>query len=71
MQLNPKKWKFAVLVWLAIYPLISLIMIFLGPVLMQIAVPLRTLLITFILVPTMVYAIIPSIQTNFHDWLRK
>jgi antibiotic biosynthesis monooxygenase (ABM) superfamily enzyme len=67
----PRKHKLALLVWMGIYPLVTLISVVLGPVLAQLPILLRTLVMTLILVPVMVYGIIPFIQTRFGAWLRK
>lgn len=68
----PKKWKMAIVIWLAIYPLITLIFVLFGKQLMQIEpLPLRTLAITIIAVPTMVFVLMPNIQKLLHKWLFK
>lgn len=68
----PKKWKMAIVIWLAIYPLITLIFALIGKQLMQIhPLPLRTLIITLIVVPTMVFILIPTLQKILHNWLTK
>ncbi len=68
--MQPPKYKTAIVVWLAIYPLITLILWALGPYLAQIPLALRTLLLTVILVPTMVYALIPLWQRLLAKWLK-
>ena len=68
----PKKWKMAIVIWLAIYPLITLILAVLGKPLMQVnPLPLRTLIITVIAVPTMVFILIPTLQKILKNWLQK
>lgn len=68
----PKKWKMAVVIWLAIYPLITLIFALLGSKLILIEpLPLRTLLITVIAVPIMVFILIPTLQKLLNNWLTK
>lgn len=68
----PKKWKMAIVIWLAIYPLITLILAVLGKPLMQVnPLPLRTLIITLIAVPTMVFVLIPTLQKLLKNWLHK
>jgi antibiotic biosynthesis monooxygenase (ABM) superfamily enzyme len=68
----PKKWKTAVLIWLAIYPLITLLFTFGGPLLMQIdPLPLRTLVITLVAVPVMVFVLIPILQKLLKSWMMK
>jgi len=68
---QPKKWKFALLVWCFIYPMITLISLFLLPQLQFLPGPLRTLSISLILVPLMVWFYIPFAHKRFHNWLRK
>jgi len=68
----PKKWKMAIVIWLAIYPLITTIFALLGKQLIQIEpLPLRTLIITIIAVPIMVFILIPTLQKLLHNWLSK
>ncbi len=65
----PPKWKIAVLIWLAIYPSITLLFHFFGKQLLLIPLPLRTLTITLILVPLMVFVLLPALQKLFRKWL--
>lgn len=68
----PKKWKMAIVIWLAIYPLITTIFALLGKQLIQIEpLPLRTLIITVIAVPIMVFILIPTLQKLLRNWLSK
>lgn len=68
----PKRWKFAIVVWLAIYPLITTVFAVFGKYLMQIdPLPLRTLIITAVLVPIMVFLLIPFLQKVLGKWLHK
>ncbi|MCD6017140.1 MAG: hypothetical protein K0S53_261 [Bacteroidetes bacterium] len=68
----PKKWKMAIVAWLAIYPLITLIFFLFGNQLIEISpLPLRTLVITLIVVPIMVFILIPIIQKLLNNWLSK
>ncbi len=68
----PKKWKMAIVIWLAIYPLITVVFILFGKYLMQIEfVPLRTLLMTLILVPIMVFFLMPFVMKLLADWMKK
>jgi antibiotic biosynthesis monooxygenase (ABM) superfamily enzyme len=66
----PKKWKMAIVIWLAIYPLITTIFALLGKQLILIEpLPLRTLIITVIAVPIMVFILIPTLQNLLRNWL--
>lgn len=70
MTKQPKKWKMAVLIWIAIYPTITLIMILFGDYLNRIdSMPLQTLATTIIVVPLMVYVLIPALHKLLHKWL--
>ncbi|MCC6582161.1 MAG: hypothetical protein IT271_00515 [Chitinophagales bacterium] len=65
------RWKFAVMVWIAIYPSITLVSLILSPVLIKLPIPLRTLVLTLILVPLMVFIIMPFLQKLLAKWLFK
>lgn len=65
------KHKRAFLVWLAIYPLVTLLFYLLGDLLLLVPLPLRTLVLTLIAVPLMSYLILPFYQKLFAKWLNK
>jgi antibiotic biosynthesis monooxygenase (ABM) superfamily enzyme len=67
----PKKWKLAILIWLFIYPTITLLFYVLGPFMSDWQPFARTLVLTLILVPLMVFVALPFIHRNFSVWLRK
>lgn len=68
----PKKWKMAVIIWIAIYPTITTLFFLLSPILFKIPyLPLRTLVLTLIVVPLMVFILIPFLQKVFKNWLEK
>jgi antibiotic biosynthesis monooxygenase (ABM) superfamily enzyme len=68
----PKKWKMAIIVWLSIYPLITLVLWAFGSQLAKITpLALRTLILTAILVPLMFFGALPLMQKLFAGWLRK
>ena len=72
MNKQPKKWKMAVLVWLAIYPTITALMALFGHHFNSISpLPLRTLVITLICVPLMVFSIIPVLQRLLQKWMNQ
>jgi antibiotic biosynthesis monooxygenase (ABM) superfamily enzyme len=68
---KPKKWKMALLVWLVIYPTISLISILFGGWLIQLPVLMRTFVMSIILVPFMIFFAMPKITELFNKWLTK
>jgi hypothetical protein len=67
----PAKWKTAVLIWLAIYPSINLLFFFMGDFLATLHPLLRTLVLTGILVPLMVFVLLPFLQKTFKSWLQQ
>ena len=67
---KPKPWKLALLSWLCIYPLINLIFITLMPLIGNWPIPLRTLAVTLILVPTM-GLLMGQLQRHLSGWLHR
>jgi antibiotic biosynthesis monooxygenase (ABM) superfamily enzyme len=67
---GPPRWKFAILVWLAIYPALTLLLWIVGPEIRSWPLPLRTLALTVVLVPSMVYVLLPALQRLLGWWLR-
>lgn len=59
------------LTWLAIYPLITIMFWIFGEYLMLISLPLRTLVLTLVLVPLLSYVVIPYFNKVFAKWLQK
>jgi len=54
-----KKFKSALIVWIAIYPAITAMLIVFGEYLNRLPILLRTFIVTIVLVPVMVYVLIP------------
>jgi len=69
--MQPPRWKTAILIWLGIYPTVTLTFWLLAPVLADFPLPLRTLIITLIVVPIMVWVILPTLQKILKPWLQK
>lgn len=67
----PPKWKTAVLIWVAIYPSITQLSMLFGPQLQNMALPMRTLIMTAILVPLMVFVLLPALNKLFKPWLHQ
>ena len=68
---QPPKWKFAVMVWLAIYPTITIVSFLIGDLIIIFPLPLKTLIMTGILVPTMVFVLLPFLRKLLGNWLNK
>ena len=66
-----RKHKQALIVWLAIYPLITLLYALLGNFLADLAPPLKTMVLTLIAVPLMSYGMLPLLNRLLSGWLNK
>jgi antibiotic biosynthesis monooxygenase (ABM) superfamily enzyme len=62
------RYKTAAITWLAIYPTLTLILALFGDTLSEMALPLRTLAITAVLVPVAVYALVPALRHVVAGW---
>jgi hypothetical protein len=65
----PPRYKMMIVSWLGIYPLATLIFLFLGPLLNSLPVYVRPLLMTLIMIPTMTYVVMPQLTKLFARWL--
>lgn len=62
----------AILVWIAIYPTITLLFLIFGDQLARIQpLPLQTLVTTGIIVPLLTFTVIPPLQKLLGKWLAK
>jgi antibiotic biosynthesis monooxygenase (ABM) superfamily enzyme len=69
--MQPPRWKLAVLTWVGIYPLITVLLWVLGPVIRGIPLPLVTLGLTIPLVSVMTFVVMPTLTKAFGGWLRR
>lgn len=68
----PPRYKLAIVTWVAAYPTITILLAAFKPLgVMALPLPLRTLLLTAILVPTMAFVLVPSISRIVRGWLRR
>jgi len=63
-----KKLKSTFIVWTAIYPAITLIQYVFGEILAKLPLAFRTLVLTGVLVPLMVYGLIPFWTKTFNSF---
>lgn len=66
---KPNRHKMALLTWLVVYPMITVLLVVLEPVLSNVAMPLRTLVLSLIMVPALVYGAMPFLTGRLKDWL--
>jgi len=65
----PPRYKMAMVTWLAVFPLITAIFLALGPLLNQLPLMLRSLVLTVIMVSLMTYVVMPRMTRLFSFWL--
>ena len=70
MNTNDKH-KRAFLIWLAIYPLITILFFLLGDFLSVYPMMIRTFILTVIAVPIVFYLILPFYNRLFKQWLNQ
>ena len=63
--------KAVILNWLAAYPVITILLAVLDPILPNMPLPVRTLLVTVIMVPAMVYLVMPIVRAKVQPLLDK
>jgi antibiotic biosynthesis monooxygenase (ABM) superfamily enzyme len=61
----------ALLVWLAIYPTITLLLALGGGLIADWPLPLRTLALSVVAVPMMVFIMLPRLQQALSPWLAR
>ena len=65
----PPRYKMVAVTWLAVYPLITVILLLFGPLLGMLPMLLRTLVLTAVMVTLMTYVIMPRMTRLFSSWL--
>jgi uncharacterized protein len=63
------RYKLAVVTWIGVYPLITFLLAVTGPATETWPLPLRTLLLTGLMVPTMTWLVLPRLTRLFRRWL--
>lgn len=70
-MIPPNRHKMALLTWVIVYPMITLLLAALDPFLNGVAMPLRTLALTLIMVPALVYVALPFATGRLQGWLKQ
>jgi antibiotic biosynthesis monooxygenase (ABM) superfamily enzyme len=67
----PPRYKVALLTWLGAYPVITVALGVLGPVTARWPLPLRTLLISGLMVVALTWGVLPALGYVLRGWLRR
>jgi hypothetical protein len=65
----PPRYKMAMVTWLAIFPLITLVSYATGPIFGDLPIVVRVLAVTTAVVPLMTYVVMPRMTRLFRRWL--
>jgi hypothetical protein len=65
----PPRYKMTLVSWLALYPAVTLVFLFFGDLLARLPLPLRTLLVTAVVMLLMSYVLMPRMTRWFAFWL--
>ncbi|MEM8811918.1 MAG: hypothetical protein AAGF59_04810 [Pseudomonadota bacterium] len=63
--------RMAFLTWIVIYPLVTGLLALSDPILSGLAMPLKTFVLTAILVPVMAYLVMPVVTARLASWLHR
>ncbi len=66
---QPPRWKKAVHIWIGIYPTTTAVLWVLSPFITTLPLPLKTLCLTLVVVPIMVWVMLPFWQKILKNWL--
>jgi antibiotic biosynthesis monooxygenase (ABM) superfamily enzyme len=66
---RPPRYKQAILTWVGVYPALTLTLYLLGPIMEGWPLPLRTLLVSVVMVIALVWLILPFLMRTFRSWM--
>lgn len=66
---TPDRHRLAILTWTVVYPVLTVLLYMSEPLVTQLILPLRTLVLSGILVPFLVYVGMPVATRRFDRWL--
>lgn len=69
--MRPPRWKMAVVTWIGVYPLITLLLVVLGPLILGLPIPLVTLILSVTLVSVLTFVVMPLLVRAFGPWLQQ
>ena len=69
--IRPPRWKLAALTWFGVFPVVTAMLALAGPWLDRLPLVVRTFAITAVLVPAMVFVVMPALSRAFRSWLQR
>jgi antibiotic biosynthesis monooxygenase (ABM) superfamily enzyme len=66
---RPPRYKQALVTWLGVYPALTLTLFVLGPAMESWPLPLRTLLVSVVMVIALMWLILPLLMRLFRTWM--
>jgi antibiotic biosynthesis monooxygenase (ABM) superfamily enzyme len=66
---RPPRHKQALVTWIGVYPALTLTLYLLGPVIEGWPLPLRTLVVSIVMVIALMWLILPFLTRIFRSWL--
>lgn len=68
---QPPKWKLTVATWLGVYPIITVLVWLLWPLMGSWPMPARTFLLSALMVPALTFVVMPRITAWLRPWLTR
>ena len=65
----PRRYKLAFVTWLGVFPALTLTLAALGPTIEPWPLPLRTLLVSIVMVAVLTWVILPILMRIFRSWM--
>ena len=67
----PPRYKVALVTWLGVYPTLTLILAVLGPTMEPWPLPIRTLLVSLVMVAALSWLILPLLTRLLQGWMSR
>ena len=68
-QSKPNRFRLTVVVWSSVYVLLTSFLLLMDPLIHGWPLPLRTMVATLLIVPTLTYGILPTAHKRLATWL--
>jgi antibiotic biosynthesis monooxygenase (ABM) superfamily enzyme len=68
---GPPRWKLATLSWFGVFPVVTAMLALAEPWLDRLPLVARTFALTGVVVPAMVFVVMPALTRAFRSWLQR